>query len=35
MTRPVVVTGGDANYFPLIEELCASVRGFRDADAMG
>jgi hypothetical protein len=31
----VVVTGGDSGYFPLIEELCASVRSFRDATALG
>ena len=35
MSRRTVVTGGDANYFPLIEELCASVRHFRDATALG
>ena len=35
MTKRTIVTGGDANYFPLIEELCASVRYFRDAAAMG
>ncbi len=34
MTRRTVVTGGDANYFCLIEELCASIRHFRDADAL-
>lgn len=34
MTRRTVVTGGDANYFCLIEELCASVRHFRDASAL-
>ena len=32
MTRRAVVTGGDANYFPLIDELCASVRRFRTAE---
>ena len=31
----VVVTGGDSGYFPLIEELCASLRAFRDAPAAG
>lgn len=31
MTRRTVVTGGDAKYFPLIDELCASVRHFRTA----
>ena len=30
----VVVTGGDAGYFPLVDELCASVRAFRDAQAV-
>jgi hypothetical protein len=30
-----VVTGGDANYFPLIEELAQSLRSFRDAEALG
>ena len=34
MTRRTVVTGGDANYFSLIDELCASVRHFRTADDM-
>ena len=24
--RPILVTGGDATYFPMIEELLASVR---------
>ena len=31
----IVVTGGDAGYFPLVEELCASVRAFRGASALG
>ena len=31
----VVVTGGDAGYFPLVDELCASVRAFKGADAVG
>ena len=31
----VVVTGGDAGYFPLVDELCASVRAFKAADAVG
>jgi hypothetical protein len=35
MTERTVVTGGDAKYFPLIDELCASVRYFRDASQMG
>ena len=30
----VVVTGGDAGYFPLVDELCASIRSFRDAQAV-
>ncbi len=30
-----VVTGGDAGYFPLIDELCASVRAAREAQALG
>ena len=34
MTAPVVVTGGDAGYFPLVDELCASVRAFRTADVV-
>lgn len=34
MSKRAVVTGGDANYFPLIEELCASVRQFRSADEL-
>lgn len=33
-TGRVVVTGGDAGYFPLVDELCASVRAFRDASAV-
>ena len=28
----MVVTGGDAGYFPLVDELCASVRAFKGAD---
>ncbi len=35
MTAPVVVTGGDAGYFPLVDELCASVRAFKDAEQVG
>ena len=35
MTERVVVTGGDAGYFPLIEELAQSLRAFRDAHALG
>ena len=35
MTERVVVTGGDAGYFPLIEELAQSLRAFRDARALG
>ncbi len=35
MTERVVVTGGDAGYFPLIEELAQSLRAFRDAQALG
>jgi hypothetical protein len=31
----VVVTGGDAGYFPLIDELCASVRASRAAEDLG
>ena len=31
----VVVTGGDSGYFPLIDELCASIRAFREAPALG
>lgn len=31
----VVVTGGDSGYFPLIDELCASVRAHRDAALLG
>lgn len=31
----VVVTGGDAGYFPLIEDLAASIRAFRSADELG
>ena len=34
MSAPVVVTGGDAGYFPLVNELCTSVRAFKDADAV-
>ena len=34
MTAPVVVTGGDAGYFPLVDELCASIRAFKPADAV-
>ena len=35
MPERVIVTGGDAAYFPLVDELCASVRASRDADALG
>ena len=35
MVERVIVTGGDAKYFPLIEDLCESVRAQRDAAAMG
>lgn len=35
MADRVIVTGGDAKYFPLIEDLCESVRAQRDAAAMG
>jgi len=35
MTKVVIVTGGDAAYFPLIEELAQSVRAQRTADEMG
>ena len=35
MADRVIVTGGDAAYFPLIEELCASVRAHRTAEEMG
>jgi hypothetical protein len=35
MAERVIVTGGDAKYFPLIEDLCESVRAQRDAKAMG
>ena len=35
MSRRVVVTGGNAGYFPLIEELAQSLRAFRDAQALG
>jgi hypothetical protein len=35
MAERVIVTGGDAKYFPLIEDLCESVRAQRDAAAMG
>jgi hypothetical protein len=31
----VVVTGGDALYFPLIEELAASIRAHRTAEELG
>ena len=30
----VIVTGGDAGYFALVDELCASVRAFRDAETV-
>ncbi len=35
MPERVIVTGGDAAYFPLLDELCASVRSFRTADELG
>jgi len=35
MAERVIVTGGDAKYFPLIDDLCLSVRAQRDAKAMG
>ena len=35
MAARTIVTGGDAVYFPMIDELCASVRYFRDASQMG
>ena len=35
MPERVIATGGDAAYFPLVDELCASVRAARDADALG
>lgn len=34
MSRPIVVTGGDAGYFPLIEDLVASIRAHRSADVL-
>ncbi|MBW3617045.1 MAG: glycosyl transferase [Proteobacteria bacterium] len=34
-TARVVVTGGDAGYFPLIEELAASIRAHRTAEQLG
>ena len=35
MAERVVVTGGDAVYFPLIEELCQSIRAHRTAEEIG
>lgn len=35
MPSTTIVTGGDAGYFPLIDELCASVRAARDVQALG
>jgi hypothetical protein len=35
MPEVVIVTGGDAAYFPLIEELARSVRAQRSADQIG
>lgn len=35
MPKVVIVTGGDAAYFPLLEELAISVRAQRSADEMG
>lgn len=34
MNLPIVVTGGDAGYFPLIEDCVASLRSFRSADLL-
>ncbi|HEY7899545.1 MAG TPA: hypothetical protein VIC25_00015, partial [Caulobacteraceae bacterium] len=31
----MVVTGGNGAYFPMIEELCASIRCFRSAEQVG
>jgi len=35
MPEVTIVTGGDAGYFPLLEELAKSVRALRSADQMG
>lgn len=35
MVKRIVATGGDSDYYPLLEELCASVRAFRSADQLG
>lgn len=35
MANRMVVTGGDAVYFPLLEELAASVRAHKPADELG
>src|SRR5262245_44083338 len=35
MGSTTIVTGGDAGYYPLIEELAQSVRDRRDAAAVG
>jgi hypothetical protein len=35
MAKTFIVTGGDAGYFPLLEELAQSVRDLRSADALG
>ncbi len=35
MVQRIIATGGDAGYFPLIDELCASVRALRSADIVG
>lgn len=35
MARQAVITGGDSKYFPLIEDLVASLRGFRDESRLG
>ena len=35
MPDRVIVTGGDAGYFDMIDELCASVRRFRSAEQLG
>lgn len=34
MSGRVVVSGGDAGYFPLVDELCASIRAFHDATSV-
>lgn len=35
MPDRIIVTGGDANYFPLIDDLAASIRASRAADQLG